>query len=336
MGDVLSRSARRGRRGAFAAACVSLGAMLFACASVLGIEDKPLRVESDGATPDVGPGTGDGGAEAGCNLLESRACSESCPRDFCDDFDGDGQAPATRWTTPLGLQNPFLRGDSGVSLVPTGDSPPSALSARAASVGAVSYGMLANVLSFDDKHKGQAFDGVRVAFDFRVDDFTTTGNGGPVKDAGNAAMLGMLRSDVVQPLKGIAIVLSGTTMALDVSDDVLGGAATGGEVLAPLAEGLDLSFLHDNWIQLELFVGDRERAIKLGYTKCGDPSVMPGLVAAAGLAGKKLGTACVDVPASFGNADWAQFPVMLAGSLLFSAGSATFRIDNVSADFYTK
>jgi hypothetical protein len=339
MGDLLSRPhpVRARRRGAFVVVCASLGAMLFACASVLGIEDKPLRVEVDSApSVDGGPDTGDGGVEASCNLLESHACTDTCPRDFCDDFDGDGQAPETRWTTPLGLQNPFVRGDSGVTLTLQADSPPKALSATATSAGSVSYGMLANVLSFDEKHKGQAFDGVRVAFDFRVDELTSTGNGGPVKDAGNAAMLGMLRSDVVKPLKGIAVVLSGTTMALDVSDDVLGSGATSSEVLATIAEGLDLSFIKDNWIQLELFVGDRDRAITLGYAKCSDPTVMPGLVAAAGLAGKKLGTACVDIPASFGTADWAQFPVMLAGSLLFSAGAAAFRIDNVSADFYVK
>lgn len=338
MGDLLSREpkARARHRAAFVVVCAGAAATLFACASVLGIEDKPLRAETDGATALDGGDAGDGGAEASCNLLESRACSEDCPRDFCDDFDGDGQAPETRWVTPIGFQNPFVRGDSGISLTTPGDSPPRALSARTSSGSSTSYGMLAHLLTFDAKHKGQKFDGVRVAFDFRVDELTSTGNGGPVKDAGNAAMLGMLRSDVVKPLKGIAIVLSGRSLVLDVADDVLGSGSGGTDVLGVIAEGLDLSFLSDNWVQLELFVGDRERAIRLGYSPCAEASINPGLVAAAGLAGKALGTACVNVPASFGTSEWAEFPVILAGSLLFSAGTAAFRIDNVSADFYVK
>ena len=339
MGDLLSREpkprARARGRGAFVVACTGLAATLIACASVLGIEDKPLRPETDGSPTLDGGDAGDAGAEAGCNLLESHACSADCPRDFCDDFDGDGQAPETRWVTPIGLQNPFVRGDSGVALTMQADSPPKALAATTSTTSSTSYGMLAHLLSFDEKHKGQAFDGVRVAFDFRVDELTSTGNGGPVKDAGNAAMLGMLRSDVVKPLKGIAVVLSGTTMVLDVADDVL-GSGTGPEVIGVIAEGLDISFLKGNWLQLELFVGDRERAIKLGYAPCADAAVSPGLVAAAGLAGKALGAACVNVPPSFGSSDWAQFPVLLAGSLLFSGGTAAFRIDNVSADFYVK
>lgn len=339
MGDLLSRAPERRarRRGVLAVVCASVAVTLFACASVLGIEDKPLRAEADGApAQDSGPDAADGGAEASCNLLESHACSDDCPRDFCDDFDSDGQAPETRWITPIGLQNPFVRGDSGVSLTMQADSPPKALSATTSTTGQTSYGMLAHVLSFDTKHKGQTFDGVRIAFHFRVDELTSTGNGGPVKDAGNAAVLGMLRSDVVKPLKGIAVVLSGTSMVLDVADDVLNSGTGGSEVLGTIAEGLDLSFLQTNWVQLELFVGDRERAIKLGYAPCSGAAVNPGLVAAAGLAGKALGTACVNVPASFGTSDWAQFPVILAGSLLFSAGTASFRIDNVSADFYVK
>lgn len=328
MGDLLSREgrerkARAARPGALSAVCAGAAVVLVACASVLGIEDRPLRADTDGAPLVDGGGGGgaDVGAEASCNLFESRACSADCPRDFCDDFDGDGQAPESRWVTPIGLQNPFVRGDSGVALTMPADSPPYALSTRTSSSSTSSYGMLAHLLSFDAKHKGQTFDGVRVAFKFRIDELKSTGIGGPVKDAGSAAMLGMLRADVVQPLKGIAVVLSGRSMILDVADDVLGG--DGSNVLGTVATDLDLTFLRDNWVQLELFVGDRERATQLGFALCATTN--PGLVAAAGLAGRTLGSACVNVPASFGTPDWAEFPVILAGSLLFSAGTASFR-----------
>jgi len=348
MGDVLTREpatnanrrsvpvVRARRAVALVIVCAGLMATLLACATVLGIEDRPLRVEGDAASPmDATADVGDGGADAQCNRFESRACSADCPRDFCDDFDEDGQAPETRWKTPIGFKNPFTRGDSGVTLTTAANSPPMALSATTASSSQTSYGMLAHLLSFHPAHDGQQFDGVRVAMDFRIDALSLTGTGGgPVKDAGNAAVLGMLRSELSAQPHGIAIVLSGKSMVIDVADDVLGG--TGANALGVVNDNLDITFLEGNWLQLELFVGDRERAVKLGYDRCAAADVAPGLVAVAALGGRALGVACVDVPASFGPASWPEDPIILAGSLLFSAGNASFRIDNVVADFFVK
>lgn len=326
MGDVLTRS----RRLAFVFANASVAGALLACEAILNIEEKPLRVAPEaGALPD-GVGVDGGGADARCDPAEPR-CSVGCLRDFCDDFDVDGQAPEARWAAPPGFVNPVLKGDSGVSLATGGSTPPAALLAATSTTEPSSFSMLGHQLSFRERHAGEQIDGLRVAIDLRVDTLTYTGPGGPVPDAGSATMLGVLRNDSFPP-KGIAILVTGDAVYLDISEDVLGN--TSGDVLAPLNTKIDIGAVLQNWGRLELFIGDRERAVAEGHAQCG--LVAPGLVAAASLGGRVLGEACAAVPPSFGPASWIETPALLVGSLLFAPGSATFRIDNVVANFYVK
>lgn len=327
MGDVLSRRRRFVVRFLV---LTGLAACLFACGAILGIDDKPLRPDTDARALADATDAKDSGAEAQCNPRESAGCSADCPHDFCDDFDGDGQAPATRWTAPVGFKNPILQGDSGVALTTSGNSPPAALVVTTTSSGSTTFGILVNQLAFVDRHAGQAFDGVRVAVDLRIDALTFTGVGGPVKDAGSATMLGLLRPDSFPP-KGIAVVLSANSVHLDVAEDVLGGG--GAEAIAEINGGLNIANSLNNWVRVELFVGDQGRAVREGYETC--KAIAPGLVAAASL-GKIVGEACVAVPAGFGPASWAEHPALLIGGLLFAPGNAAFRIDNAVADFYVK
>jgi hypothetical protein len=119
---------------------------------------------------------------------------------------------------------------------------------------------------------------------------------------------------------------------LDVSEDVFDD--TGNEILADINPDLKISTLLDNWVRVELFVGQQARAVREGYDRCG--TLGPGLVAAATLGGKLLGQACVAVPVAFGPATWPETPALLVGSLLFAPGKAVFGLDNVVADFYVK
>ncbi|MBS2014867.1 MAG: hypothetical protein JST00_18400 [Deltaproteobacteria bacterium] len=312
----------------------SIAAALVGCATILGIEDRPLRQESDASDASSESAPAEAGGDASCNRFESRACTADCPREFCDDFDGDGQAPTTRWRTPIGFNNPFVRGDSGVTLTANGNSAPTALSAGSGSAGQTAYAFLAHLLAFDETHPGETFGGVRVAIDLRVDSLTISGKGGPVPDAGSAALLGMTRSDVVPP-KGLAIVVSGTSMYLSIAEDVLGG--TGTSVLGRITDQVDIvDFLRSTWLQVELFVGERDIAVKLGYSKCAEPTITPGQVAVAAVGARKIGMACLNVPDAFGPPTWPKSAVILGGTLLFAAGESKFRIDNVAADFFTK
>ena len=326
MGHVLSR-----RRRLLGIAAAGLAASAFACSAILGIDEKPLRAEADASTLADAADAADASAEATCDPSAVVGCGGACPHDFCDDFDGDGQAPATRWKPPAGFENPIIQGDSGVSLTTPGNTPPTSLLASTSSTGSTSFSILVDQLTLADRHAGKTFDGVRVAIDLRVDALTFTGKGGPVEDAGAATVLGLLRPDSFPP-KGIAIVLTGRSVHLDVSEDVLGVSGT--EIVADINSSLDTSKVLNNWVRIELFVGDRERAVREHFDKCA--SVAPGLVAAAALGGKVLGEACVPVPAGFGPPTWAETPAFLVGGLLFAAGRASFRIDNAVADFYEK
>ncbi len=333
---------------------VGLLATLVACADVLGIENRPLREDGTVSPPledargdgdvrddipdapqDVGTDSGsDGGADAACDRLVQQACSADCPRDFCDDFDGDGRVVADRWMPPAMFTNPVLAGTSSAAFGTVAKSAPRSLFLTTSSVSAVSYSIVGHALPFRPRHEGRAFDGVRFACDFRIDALTFLAPGGPVPNAGNAAMLGVLPPDLSSNPHGIAVVLGGSSLYLVVADDFFGGS--GSKVTSIVSPNRGTSFFQRDWLQLELFVGDRDRAVMLGYTACGTSSVTPGLVAAAALGGKTLGDACVNVPSLFGPANWAENPVLIAGSILFAKGNAAFRFDNVVADFYER
>jgi hypothetical protein len=324
VGYVLNR-----RRWLLAIATAALTGSALACSAILGIDDKPLRVETDGATPPTD--AADAADAAACDPNAVRGCGGACPHDFCDDFDGDGQAPGSRWQPPNGFENPIVQGDSGVTLTAPGNASARSLLARTSSTGSTSFSILVDQLALADRHAGKQFAGVRVAIDLRVDALTFTGKGGPVTDAGSATVIGLLRPDSFPP-KGIAIVLTGSSVHLDVSEDALG--VTGTEIVADVNRNIDVSKVLNNWVQVELFVGDRDRAVSERFESC--KAVARGLVAAAALGGKVLGEACVPVPPGFGGSTWAETPAFLVGGLLFAAGSAAFRVDNAVADFYVK
>jgi hypothetical protein len=316
----------------WAASVAFASTSLVACSVILGIDEKPLRNESDADVAidahDDADSDNDGAPDAEpdvrCRLLESQGCG-SCAHDFCDDFDVDGQAPAAHWKAPTGFKNPIAQGDAGLNVSAPALSLPAALVATASSSGTRAFAMLVEQLSFAEHHAGHTFDGVRIAVDVRLDALRFTGT-----DAGRATVLGLLRTDKTPP-SGVAILLSGTAVQLVVSEDVLGG--TGDAITAPVNDSLNVPSLLNNWVRLEVFVGDRDRALREGYA-C--QSVGRGLVAAASLGSGLVGHTCVQLPPSFASTPWTSSPALLVGALLLSPGRASVRSDNVVADFFER
>lgn len=299
---------------------------LAACRGILGIEDLPLRVDAGGTTPDVDV---DGGPDAPTCPAEPKGCDPACRRDFCDDFDQDGQAPGTRWVAPAGFTNPVTRGDASVTIGAPFSSPPASLGVDLGDPAKSSYGMLMHQLDFRVAHpEPQKLRGLNLTASVRVDDLVfTNAAGSPLPDAGAAAVLGLLRPDGI-PLKGLAILFAEDTAYLNVSEDVLGGTTQSRTV--DLRTPVSLKSVRRNWVKVEIFVGTRDRAVARGYGECS--SAPETMVAAASLATKKLGAGCVGMPPSLADA-WLEKPVFLTGTLMFGAGHGAIRVDDATAEF---
>lgn len=317
----------------FALLAVGLGAL--SCAQILGIEEKPLRTQG-GAAADAPTSSdaGDGGQTL-CADPDTLECSETCPHDFCDDFDRDGQAPASRWTAPAGFQNPFLQGDAGGGSVSTlalsspGNNSPFGLVSMPRSTLPQGFSMLIQAMDFEARHKGKEIAGLRVSIDVLVDALTFTDVGGPISGVGSAGLLALLRGDSF-PVKGVGVFLTKGSVHLAVSEDSLNLKGT--QSVADINSALSVANVLNRWVRIELFVGEQARA-KEKYAAC--DAVAPGLVVAATLGNGGLGAACLPIFESFGPT-WIRTPALLVGGLLYAPGEATFRIDNVIADFQEK
>lgn len=311
---------------ALAPVVLAAGASSAACRGILGIEDLPLRVDSGATTPDADV---DGGPDAPTCPAEPKGCDPACKRDFCDDFDQDGQAPGTRWTAPAGFTNPVTRGDASVSLGAPFSSPPASLGVDLGDPNKGSYGMLMHQLDFRKEHPEPAkLRGLFLTASVRVDDLLfTNAAGSPLPDGGAAAVLGLLRPDGI-PLKGLAILFTDDTAYLNVSEDVLGGTTQ--SRLVDLKAPVELKSVRHNWVKVEIFVGTRDRAVARGYEQC--TTAPETMVAAAALATRKLGSGCVGLPPSLADA-WLEKPVFLTGTLMFGAGHGAIRVDDATAEF---
>jgi hypothetical protein len=297
------------------ASCVGL---VVACRGILGIEELPLRGADAG---DAGPSVD--ASDASTCRPEQKGCSADCPRDFCDDFDLDGQAPSTRWVAPAGFVNPVARGDASLELVPVAFSTPMSLAVTSGSPNRTSYSILVHQLDFrKDRPASAKLAGLLVSSSVRFESLSY------VPDAGfptDVAVLGLLRPDSFPP-KGIAIVVQRGGASLDVSEDVLGGSAP--TARAELGTGFNVEGVLGAWVTGEIFVGTKARAVARGFAKCN--SVPDGMVAAAALGKKVFGEACTTLPASLAG-DWVERAVLLTGAAMFAPGYVKLNDDDVTA-----
>lgn len=277
-----------------------------ACSLVLGLDPLPLR--TDAGAPDA---SGDA-----CD--PSLGCS-TCPHDFCDDFDLDGQSPSTKWPGILGLESPFLRADASVNLV-EGRSAPLALGSHSGGDASVpSHAFVVRPMKGPDGGGPLLY-----GFDVLIDRITFDDTRGPVPDSGAASVAAVL-SPVNGNPAGVAIVVASDGLYLAASEDVLGSTNAG---VVRFFKG-SIAPLAGNWVRVEVFIGTEQAALALGYTNC---KGMKGTLAAARIPAIAT-NGCTELPAPLADGTWTQLPVLLAGSYMFGAGKLDVRIDNVTADF---
>lgn len=313
----------RRRRGLRLTVAATAAALSTACALVLGIDDKPLRPEQAG---EGGVDAGEGGADAACAPDPRLGCT--CEKhDFCDDFDDDASAPFSRWSSPLG--NPFVKAGSTIGLDGGGQSPERATSVVGASDGGSTYAIVLAELDQGALRPGRPFAGVKLSFRLQIEDLALSSkNSGPVDDAGTAYVGAVLRLLDVKPA-GAAVLVADNGTYLSVSTDVIGGSGLGGTAL--LYEGAVLKLAKPpNWIRVEIFIAERDRAVAAGYASC---SALPAGPVAAAMLSLPTYQGCVAIPAQFGDLSWAKTPIIGVGAGTFGAGSFRVRHDNVSLDF---
>jgi len=311
---------RRGLRVVLAAAVAALST---ACALVLGIDDKPLRPESPS----------EGGVDAGADAADA-ACTPD-PRlgcacethDFCDDFDDDASAPFSRWSSPLG--NPFVKAGSTIGLDAGGRSPERATSVVGGSDGGSTYAIVLAELDHAKLRPGRPFAGAKLSFLLQLEELAlSANNSGPIDDAGTAYVGAVLRLLEVKPA-GAAILVADDGTYLSVSTDVIGGGGKGST--ARLYEGAVLKLAKPpNWIRVEIFIAERDKAVAAGYSSC---SGLPAGPVAAAMLSIPTYQGCVAIPAEFGDLSWAKAPILGVGAGTFGAGTFRVRHDNVSFDF---
>ncbi len=296
--------------------------LLIACASILGIEEKPLR----SSVVEAGPEAGDAPDTSTCETNESLGCANACPHEACEDFDVDGGRFV--WKTPFGSSFGNV-GDASQSISAPGNSPENSLFSSVTSSGKAAYTIYAHTLNFADHHPGQTFEGVRVGFDMRLEtlEFDVAGNDK------TAVMFGFING-VSNPPKGVALGISPGDVFLDVSDNLFEGTGVRDRASLKLASD-PKTLLQRAWVRGEVFLGGRDRAIREGFSACSNlADTTAPLIAAVRLSNGLLGAACIVIPSTFGPPIWAQSATMGVGGLMFSAGVFVVRIDNVVADFF--
>ena len=313
----------------FAAAFAAI--TLTACGLVLGIEDLPLRPDKD-AGGDVSA------IDGGCAPKTATGCA--CTNfDFCDDFDHDPDSgiPFEKWESGLPTQ-PFIRGDSGMSIVNGGVSLPNALQSNVFSPqGNSAYAAIFNQMSAP---AGKAVSGVRLKFFVKIGTLSVLPGGGPVTDAATAYVGSVIKLiGFTPPQPGGAAVLFGMDgkVYLALSPNILQSNNT--DIATLLFDKGGVGIAQTNWAEVELFVGTKAKAVEIGYKECNDVdggTALPdggerGVAAAWFYVNQYRG--CLPLSDAFNGAGWTANPIIGIGSGTFNGGTLLIQHDNVTAEF---
>jgi hypothetical protein len=311
----------KARRRALAAGTTLAGATLAACSLIAGIDDLPLR---DAGAADVAPpdATADAAPEA-CSTDPSLGCAAGCAHDFCDDFDLDGQTPATLWPgIKAGLGSPFINGASTVDIADGGRSPPSALLASTAGdASRSSYAVLVKQLQRDGAAPLGLF---RYGLDFDLGGIAFDDNRGPIDGGGAASVAAIVVPQV--PTPGVAFLLSTDGLYVAAADDIVGGT---GSAIVERVYPIHITDIR-GYVRVELVVGTADHAVAAGFGKC---SGKTGGVVVGNLPSLSGAYACIALPSKLADLTWIDAPVILSGGLIFGPGFFDVRTDNVTADF---
>lgn len=312
----------KGARRALAAGTGLASAAVAACSLIAGIDDLPLR--DAGTTDDAPADTAlpDAAADVACTTDPSLGCATACAHDFCDDFDLDGQAPATKWPGTAFFGSPFTSGESTVVIGDGGRSVPAALvAATAGDASRSTYAILVKQLQRDAASPLGLF---HYALDFDLGSISFKDNRGPVPEGGAASVAAIVRP--LAPTPGVAFLLSQDGLYVAASDDIVGG--TGGAVV----EQIYAVHITDvrGYVRVEVVVGTAENAVAAGFDKCAGKT---GAVVVGNLLSLTGAHACIALPSKLADLAWMDAPVILSGALIFGPGSFDVRTDNVTADF---
>ncbi len=303
--------------------CSTFVAMIStACSAILGIDFPPLLASGDDGG-EAGDDAGDAAGEATtCAFTEPLPCHEGCLHAFCEDFD-DAGALFPRWTAPPGFINPFALGDASVVLAEAGASSTGRLSVVLHGDSKPTAGLLLHRLPADVVGDPTHVDGIRIAFDARVEASDLAEAGGP-NDAGTA-LLAFLGSGA-DKVSGPGLALGERDIFLFASTDILRGGST--ELSGQrVTEGFGVSTFVNVPARLSLFAGSPARARALGYRPCPDVPLV--FAASWGLA-----LTCVAAPAAFSFASLPVDPTIAVGSILRGPGAVVLGYDNVFVDVF--
>lgn len=301
---------------ALAAVCLAGG-----CRLVLGLEELPLREDPSEAGPAVPDGEAPDAGEP-CVDDPSRGCRDGCDHAFCEDFDRGGDV-FSRWTsavTPAG--GVLVRNDAAVttSLEASTLSPPLALTSRLDCDACSAYALLAKSVEAKDAAAVRLRLFVRpLSLELSPKTF-----GGPFEDAGAVFVGGLLATPI--PARGALLLVNRDGVYLYTNGNDLFGGAGSGDPPKPVATGL---LVTGAYVEVELLVGSRARALKEGMASCA--SEPDGLVVAARIARGTNG--CTPLPDTLlADTTWLDQPTFLVGTGTYGPGLVEVDHDNVAID----
>jgi hypothetical protein len=292
-----------------------------ACASILGIEEKPVRRE----IADVESPSDAGAPDAACIETPSSGCA--CAHDFCDDFDAIDADVGRRWVsalTPAGGPFSRSRAEGGITTVRGGEgvSPPHTFETRVFTEDNNAYAFLFHRLAHV---RGPTFQGVRFRFLTRIKELDVTDDGGTSPIPGGGILVGGLLTESIPP-KGIVLGISARGVYLAAADDDVFN--TRDASIAPVYEG-DVLRLAKLVFTIDLFVVTRERALADKLEPC--EAVMAPAVAAIRVGG--LASACMPLPQSLTGLEWTTESVAILGAAVVGEGTTHLLHDNAMVDF---
>lgn len=310
-----------------ALALAGTACFLAACASILGIEELPVKEESvrdagrDRTAPPV-----DAGIDAKpCTETPATGCA--CPHTFCDDFDDASTPVGARWLstlTPTGgaFINSKTPGGASVGYAGEPVSAPNTFEAKLYSDNGSAYAFLFNRLAHQ---RGANFQGVRFRFHTRIKELVLNESRGPV-DGGSIVVGGLFTESI--PPAGVVIAATPGAVILAAADtDVLDENSTATSSVAYDGNVLEHA---QTPITVELYVVTRDRAVAEGLEMC---SLVPAPnVAALRIAG--LAATCMALPTTLSDPAWTTNSLVGLGAGTFGMGSANILHDNAMVDFF--
>jgi hypothetical protein len=308
-----------------ALAALLLAPALWACASLLGIEELPVEALATDAGLDAADAAADVDA-APCEDKPALGC-RGCPHAFCDDFDDEDAGVGERWVSPYTPAGGVLfreRADGGVRVVrvPGGISPPNALEVLVSGDGGNSYAALVHQL-FRPEAPGAVL-GMRLRIATRVKKVDVEGPTFPLPDGG-ALMVGIGPSKIGDSVVGFAVHAEGFYAVLGTK--LFADNDPAGKPL--LLYETEIASFGDQPFFVDIYVATRERALAVPLPAC--EAVQAPTVIAARI--NNLVGGCVPFDGELADLAWMADPLLLLGTGIAKAGTVHFVHDNVSVDF---